>query len=55
MHVPGRASVALLQGAYKLAPDALARARRVGAIAAALIAVASGVVAIALAIGWTLA
>jgi hypothetical protein len=55
MHVPGRASVALLQGAYKLAPDALARARRVGAIAAALIAVASGAVAIALAIGWTFA
>ena len=42
MNVPGRATVALLQGAYKLAPDGLARARRVGALAAALIAVASG-------------
>jgi hypothetical protein len=42
MHAPGRATVALLQGPYKLTPEALGRARRVGSLAAALIAVASG-------------
>lgn len=55
MHVPGRAGVALLQGAYKLSPDALGRARRVGALAAMLIAVASGAVVIAVAVAWSFA
>jgi hypothetical protein len=55
IHAPGRASVALLQGAYKLSPDAIKRARRAGAIAAALIAVASGVVVIAIALLWSFA
>lgn len=50
MHVPGRATGALLQGAYKLSPDALGRARRVGALAAALIAVASAAVLLAVAL-----
>jgi hypothetical protein len=54
MHVPGRATVALLQGAYRLAPEPLARARRVGAMAAALIAVASGAVVIATALVFVL-
>lgn len=55
MHVPGRATVALLQGAYRLSPDALARARRVGALAAAMIAVVSGAVVIAVALVFVLA
>jgi hypothetical protein len=41
MRVPGRASQALLQGVYQLPPEGVARARRVGALAATLIAVAS--------------
>jgi hypothetical protein len=53
VHVPGRATVALLQGAYKLSPDALVRARRSGALAAALIAVASGGVLITVALVWS--
>jgi hypothetical protein len=50
MNVPGRATVALLQGAYKLAPEGLARARRTGSLAAALIAVASGAALMTLAL-----
>ncbi|MEP7121323.1 MAG: hypothetical protein ABJE95_10455 [Byssovorax sp.] len=50
MHVPGRATTALLQGAYKLTPDALGRARRVGSIAAAAIAITSGAALMAVAL-----
>lgn len=42
VHVPGRATVALLQGVYKLPPEGITRARRTGAIAAVLIALFSG-------------
>jgi hypothetical protein len=42
VRVPGRATVALLQGVYKLPPEGITRARRVGAIAAVLIALFSG-------------
>jgi hypothetical protein len=41
MRVPGRASAALLSGVYQLPPDAVARARRIGSAAAALLAFAS--------------
>jgi hypothetical protein len=41
MRVPSRASVALLSGVYQLPPDAVARARRAGSVAAALLALAS--------------
>jgi len=41
MRVPGRASAALLQGVYQLTPDKVARARRAGSVAAALLAVTS--------------
>lgn len=41
VRVPSRASVALLAGVYQLPPDGVARARRLGSAAAALIAVAS--------------
>lgn len=44
VQVPRRASVALLQGVYQLPPDAVARARRAGGVAAAIIAVVTGVV-----------
>jgi hypothetical protein len=44
VRVPGRATNALLQGVYKLPPEGVARARRMGAIAAVLIALVSGVV-----------
>ena len=44
MRVPGRASAALLQGVYQLPPDAVARARRAGGVAAAIIAIVTGVV-----------
>ena len=50
MHVPGRATVALLQGPYRLSPTALPRARRVGSLAAAMIALVSGAVVIAVAL-----
>jgi hypothetical protein len=46
VRVPGRASIALLQGVYRLSPEGVARARRTGAVAAALIAVASGALVI---------
>jgi hypothetical protein len=44
MRVPGRASVALLSGVYQLPPDRVARARRFGSAAAALVAVVSGLI-----------
>ena len=44
MRVPGRASTALLTGVYQLPPDRVARARRTGSIAAALLAVGSAAV-----------
>jgi hypothetical protein len=44
MRVPGRASTALLSGVYQLPPEAVARARRSGSIAAALLAVGSAAV-----------
>jgi hypothetical protein len=42
MRVPGKASVALLQGVYALRPEGIARARRAGGIAAVALTVASG-------------
>jgi len=52
MFVPGKASAALLTGVYKLSPEAAARARRTGTVAAALIALVSGsVVLISIAVG----
>ena len=54
MHVPGRATMALLQGAYRLAPEPMARARRIGAITAALFAVTSGAVVVAVALVFVL-
>lgn len=44
MRVPGKATTALLQGVYKLPPDGVAGARRVGVIAAVVIALISGAV-----------
>ena len=44
LRVPGRASVALLQGVYGLRAEGAARARRAGTIAALAIALVSGVV-----------
>ena len=44
MRVPGRASQAMLSGIYQLPPDRVARARRTGTLAAALLAVVSGAV-----------
>lgn len=41
MVVPGRAAIALLQGVYQLTPPQIARARRSGAVAAVVIALAS--------------
>jgi hypothetical protein len=42
MRVPGKATIALLQGVYKLPPESVTRARRSGAIAAVVIALLSG-------------
>lgn len=42
VRVPGKATVALLQGVYMLPPEGVVRARRTGAIAAVLIALISG-------------
>jgi hypothetical protein len=51
MRVPGRASAALLTGVYQLPSDKVARARRAGSVAAALIALTSaGLFAAAVAI-----
>lgn len=54
VHAPGKSSIALLQGVYRLAPEAVSRARRVGTIAAVIIAIASGF-GVLLAIGLALA
>jgi hypothetical protein len=43
MTVPGRASLALLQGVYRLSPRDAARARGAGTVAAAAIALVSGI------------
>jgi hypothetical protein len=40
---PGRASVAMLEGIYRLAPAEAARARRMGTLAAIVISIVSGV------------
>jgi hypothetical protein len=51
MRVPGRASAALLTGVYQLPADKVARARRAGSVAAALLALTSaGLVAAAVAV-----
>ena len=52
LRVPGKASMALLLGVYALHPDAAERARRAGSIAALALTIASGFVAIALAIAF---
>ncbi len=44
MLVPGKASMALLSGVYKLPYEAACRARRAGTLAAALLAIVSGAV-----------
>jgi hypothetical protein len=46
MNVPGKASVAFLRGVYGLSPEATARAKRLGTIAAGALAIASGGVVI---------
>ncbi len=52
VRVPGKATAALLQGVYKLPPEAVARARRIGSVAAVLIAIVSGfAVALAVLVG----
>jgi hypothetical protein len=42
VNAPSRAANALLQGVYRLPPERVARARRTGSVAAAIIAVVSG-------------
>lgn len=44
MSAPSKAAVALLTGVYRLPPEGVVRARRAGSIAAALIALVSGLV-----------
>jgi hypothetical protein len=48
MRVPGRASQAMLAGVYQLPPDRVARARRAGSVAAALLAIVSAGVVVGL-------
>ncbi|AUX40807.1 hypothetical protein SOCE26_022080 [Sorangium cellulosum] len=48
LRVPGKASIALLQGVYALRPEAADRARRAGSVAALALTITSGFAAIAL-------
>lgn len=48
MHAPSTSSVAFLQGVYRLAPEALVKARRSGTLAAVAIAILTGLAFLAL-------
>ena len=50
MVVPGRAAIALLHGVYQLTPPQIVKARRSGAVAAVLIALASAAMVMAAAV-----